>query len=214
VGHTVSAAVPGLAQALPAVLQAALNVRRVGTRAFGTQIGAPAVQGVALGDAEPHAVALPQRGVKVVSTGAPPTTLQVSGESGQLVELVATAQPPGSAHVARRVVNVEPAHVGPGAVHVVAVDTAGPQAVPLAQAGVKLVKTGAPAAPVVQVSGASAQLVGVFAARPQPPAALHVAVNVPSRPLVHAGLPAPHADVDSVKPHIGVVPPHAGSAPK
>jgi hypothetical protein len=220
VEQTVSLGVPGLAQLLPAVLHAAVNVRRVGTVALGTQIGEPAVhalvlaltpqppgrahvgvrvvstallqvaagavQVVAAGVAGPHAVPLAQAGVKVVKTGAPPTVVQVSGESEHAVVLVLTAQPPGSVHVGARVVSTALAQLGPGAVQVVAVGVAGPHAVPLAQAGVKVVNTREPLAPVVQVSAESEHAV-VLLVTPHPPGKLQVAVRVVSWALVQVG---------------------------
>jgi hypothetical protein len=66
VGHTVSAGVPGLAQPFPAVLQAAVNVRRVGTVAPGAQIGAPAVHAV-VADVTPQPPGSAQLGVRVVT---------------------------------------------------------------------------------------------------------------------------------------------------
>ena len=66
VGQTVSVGVPEVRQPLPAVLHAAVNVRRVGTLAPETQIGEPAVHAVvdAL-TAQPPGSA--QVGVRVVS---------------------------------------------------------------------------------------------------------------------------------------------------
>ncbi len=146
VAHTVSVGAPGVRQPLPAVLQAAAKVRRVGTLVSVAQMGPPAVQG---------AVA------------------------------VVEPQPFGSAQVAARVVSCALAHVGPGAVQVVAVGVAAPQAVPLAHAGVNLVNTGAPAT-VVQVSGESEQL-DVDVETPHPPGSAQVGVRVVSVALLHVG---------------------------
>ena len=60
VGQVVSVGVPPLTQPLPAVLHAAVKVRRVGTRVSVAQIAAPAVQLVVL-----------------ELTSQPPATLQV-----------------------------------------------------------------------------------------------------------------------------------------
>jgi hypothetical protein len=143
------------------------------------QVAAGAVQVVAVGVAEPHAVPLAQAGAKVVKTGAPPTVVHVSGESEHALVLVLTPQPPGSAHVAARVVSTALAQVGPGAVQVVAVGVAGPQAVPLAHAGVKVVNTREPLVPVVQVSGESEHAV-LLVVTPQPPGRGQVGVRVVS----------------------------------
>jgi hypothetical protein len=139
------------------------------------QVGPGAVQVVGEGVAGPQAVPLAHAGVKVVKTGPLGPEVQVLGESAHGVVVLVTAHPPGSAHVGVRVVSWAAVQVGPGAVQLVALAVGGPQAVPLAHAGVKVVKTGPPA-PVVQVSGESVQLVGVFAVRLQPPAAVQVAV--------------------------------------
>jgi hypothetical protein len=220
VEQTVSVGVPEVKQPLPAVLHAAVNVRRVGTLAPETQVGEPAVhavvdaltaqppgsaqlgvrvvscalvqvgpgavQVVGAGVAGPQAVPLAQAGVNVVKTGAPPTVLHVSGESAQALVAAVKPQPPGRLHVGVRVVSVALVQVGPGAVHVVAVGVAGPQAVPLAQAGVKVVNTRVPPVPVVQVSGESAHAV-VLADTPQPPGRLQVGVRVVSCALAQVG---------------------------
>ena len=103
--------------------------------------------------------------------------------------------------------------VGPGAIQVVAVAAAGPHAVGLAHAGAKVVKTGAPAVLVVQLSGESAQLVVPIVPRLQPPVAVQVATNPVSWPPAHDGFPGVHVVVDSVKLHAGFAPPpHVASA--
>jgi hypothetical protein len=66
VGQTVSVGVPGLAQALPALLHAAVNVRRVGTVALGAQMAAPAVHAVVLA-LTPQPLGKAHVGVRVVS---------------------------------------------------------------------------------------------------------------------------------------------------
>jgi hypothetical protein len=144
----------------------------------------------------------------VVNTREPlVAVVQVSGESEHAVVLVLTPHPPGSAHVGVRVVSCALVQVGPGAMQVVAVAAAGPHAVGLAHAGANVVKMRAPLAPVLHVSGESAQLVVPIAPRPQPPLAVQVATNPVSWPPVHDGLPGVHAVVDSVKLHAGLAPP-------
>jgi hypothetical protein len=75
--------------------------------------------------------------------------------------------------------------VAAGAVHVVAAGAAGPHAVPLAQAGVNVVKVGAPAT-VVQVSGESAHAV-VAVLTPHPPGRLQAGARVVSWPAAQVG---------------------------
>jgi hypothetical protein len=113
-----------------------------------------------------------------------------------------------------KLVSLPAAHVGLPGGHEVRDGVAGPQEVPFAQAGVKVVNTG-PEALVVHVSGESAQLVGAFAALPHPVAALHVGVKLVSLPTAHVGLPGGQGLVDSVDPQAGEAPPlQVATSPK
>jgi hypothetical protein len=203
-GESAHALVPVVKPQPPGKLQVGVRVVSVAL----AQVGPGAVHVVAVGVGEPQAVPLAQAGVKLVNTREPLVpVVQVSGESEHALVLVVTPQPPGTLQVGVRVVSVALAQVGPGAVQVVAVGVGEPQAVPLAQAGVKVVKTREPLVPVVQVSGESLQAIVLLAPRLQPPLAVQFAWYAVSCPAVQEGLPGVHGVVDSVKLHDGLAPP-------
>jgi hypothetical protein len=187
-GESAHALVPVVKEQPPGRLQVGVRVVSVAL----AQVGPGAVQVVAVGVAEPQAVPLAHAGVKVVNTREPLVpVVHVSGESEHALVLVVTPQPPGKLQVGVRVVSVALAQVGPGAVQVVAVGVGEPQAVPLAQAGVKVVNTREPPVPVVQVSGESEHAL-VLVDTPQPPGKLQVGVRVVSCALVQVGPGAVH----------------------